>query len=189
MGGAFSLELSEYSDFSCRPPFRESTERDMRRRFISLLLIPLVLLAQAMGGAHSHDRTGGHEHGAGDLPHFHLRLLGFWPTLHHAHAQGDHRPSHHDDRAPTAVSPDTPPSDDEDGHDDDAVSCDAVQATARPSGPGGEVVTSPTSWLPVGLPDALLLPTGGDRGPRSFLVHLAGPPHRPLFLLLLNLRI
>src|SRR5262245_57380542 len=109
----------------------------MRRRIVSLLLIPLVLLAQAMGGVHSH--------GAAEMPHFHFPLLSLWPGHGHDH------PSPHCNSANGMLPDSAAVSDEDDDHDDDAVYCGAAQGiAARPTSLRASVLTPFGFWLPPG---------------------------------------
>jgi hypothetical protein len=153
----------------------------MRRRFASLLLIPLVLLAQALGGAHSH--------AGAELPHFHLRLLPFWSATGHGHAHAAGRHAHPGNPS-TKAHPDTSPLADDDDDHEDAVVCAGVQVMlVRPTSPQDTVATSHASWPSAGLQAVPLPSSGCDAGPQSFLAHSGSPPHSPLFLRTLNLRI
>lgn len=139
----------------------------MFRRFVSLLLLPCVLLTQSaevFGHAHGGGQPAGH-----DLrPHVHTNPVAVGSQQdHHHHGPGGHHHHHSDvednpepDAQPTPLP--EPPSD----HDTDAVYVNATDAVVgERSEPNTEVESS--DWL--AIPDLDL-----------FVAGRAGPPARPL---------
>ncbi len=132
----------------------------MYRRFVSLLLLPCVLLTQsvaALGHAHGGNQPAGH-----DLrPHFHTNSASARPgheSGHHHHGPGGHHHHHDDgDDAPepgtTQPTPNPEPLSEHE-HDSDAVFISAVDAAVVERSQVDEEVASPTWWIAA---DSILL--------------------------------
>jgi hypothetical protein len=163
----------------------------MRRRIVSLLLLPLVLANQAMCLAHTHHGTDVAEpDGHCDRPHFH------YPRADHGHDQADHRHDtrhshephsrhHHRSDAtarPQAVTP-------VDAHDDNAIYCGdgGTPAVGR-----GSLKVSPverllrTAILPEPAHADNCLPRAGPLRAEPLLAFETGCP---IYLRTLSLRI